>query len=107
MPFYCRDLARFSMQMHDKLNTGTYIQYCRFHHDEQAKEKIFILDKKEIRDGCVWFKKVRQQESELQSSEVTPYPSPKLPNYELTIPTSLPLYLILACHGNEVGIASP
>ena len=26
--------------------------------------------------------------------------------YELTIPTSLPLYLILACHGSEVGIVS-
>ena len=26
--------------------------------------------------------------------------------YELTIPTSLPLYLILACHGIEVGIVS-
>ena len=37
-------------------------------------------------------------------SQVTPYPSSILPNYELTIPTSLPLYLILACHESEVGI---
>ena len=37
-------------------------------------------------------------------SQVTPYPSPILPNYELTISTSLPLYPILACEGIEVGI---
>ena len=35
------------------------------------------------------FKKVQQQESELQSN--SPYPSPILPNYEL------------ACHGSEVA----
>ena len=43
----------------------------------------------------MWFKKVDQQESELQS--------PILPSYELTIPTSLPLYLFLAYHGSEVA----
>ena len=33
------------------------------------KEKIFILNKKEkYRDGCVRFKKVQQQENEVQST---------------------------------------
>ena len=36
-------------------------------------------------------------------SQVTPYPSPISPNYERTIPTSLPLYLILAYHESEVA----
>ena len=43
-------------------------------------------------------KKVQQQESELQSS------NPLATHHQLTIPTSLPLYLILACHESEVGI---
>ena len=38
---------------------------------------------------------------ELQSSNLLP-----ITNYEPTIPTSLPLYLILPCHGSEVGIVS-
>ena len=38
----------------------------------QVKEKIFILNKKESSDGCVRFKKVQQQESELQSSNPLP-----------------------------------
>ena len=58
--------------------------------DEQVKGKIFILNKKRSRDGCMRFKKVQQQESELQSSNPLPITS-----YEVTIPTSLPLYLIM------------
>ena len=51
----------------------------------RIKEKISILNKKRSRDGCVRFKKVQQQESELQSSNPLP-----ITNYEPTIPTSLP-----------------
>ena len=70
--------------------------------DEQvAKGKN--IKKKKSRDGCVQFKKVQQQESELQSSNPLPLTNSY---YKPTIPTSLPLYLILACHGSEVGIVS-
>ena len=40
--------------------------------------------KKKIRDGYVQFKKVQR----VNFRQVTHYPSPILPNYELTIPTS-------------------
>ena len=66
--------------------------------DEQVKEKIFILNEKESKDGCVQFKKFSN--NRVNFSQVTAYPSTIFPNYELTIPT---LYLI---YGSEVGIVS-
>ena len=75
--------------------------YSRFTDDDCCIEaEMFEVKEKNIyskksRDGCVRFK----NKSELQSSNPLP-----IANYELTIPTSFPLYLILACHGGEVGI---
>ena len=46
----------------------------------KGKGEKLIFNKKS-RDGCVRFKKVQQQESELQSSNPLPI---TLPNYELT-----------------------
>ena len=53
--------------------------------NKQRKKYLAILNKKRNRDGCVQFKKVQQQESELQSSNPL-----LITNYEVTIPTSLP-----------------
>ena len=59
---------------------------------------------KKIKVGMAVCSSKKFSNKRVNFSQVTLSPSPILTNYELTIPTLLPLYLILACHGSEVGI---
>ena len=59
-----------------------FITSIKYYH-----EKIFILNKKE---GMAVCSSKKFSNKRVNFSQVTPYPSPILPNYELTIPTSLP-----------------
>ena len=64
--------------------------------DEQVKEKIFIINKKrQVGMANVYGSKMFSNKR-VNFSQVTSY-------HELTIPTSLPSYLILAYHGSEVA----